>query len=104
MAAKQKYNGLRDKNPIFLGAAVSSRGELDPDTIKLQEILTRAYANKIAREDSREDGYSTEEMTARYRNNFRDAIQIAIAKGLVRMVNSAGWPVKACNKYQNQPI
>jgi len=103
IANKQTLDGFRDQNPTFLAVAITTNGEFGPETIKTIEIITKAYAHKCTKEKKlRHDGRTVEELTASFRNKLRDSLQIAVAKGLSRMITTAGWPVSSCKKNYNQ--
>jgi hypothetical protein len=102
VAKKQTIDGMRTHDPIFLAAAVSTFGELGVETVRLQELLTSAYSRKLAREGNRDDGFSIQSLTAEFRNKFRDRIQVSVAKGLGRMINTCGLPALSCRKYQSK--
>jgi len=101
IAKKQTMNGARTKKPIFMAVVLSTFGEFGLETVKLQEFLTSAYARKLAREGSRQDGLSTQTLTAQFRNKFRNRMQIAVAKGIGRMINTCGLPATMCKKHQS---
>ena len=101
MARKQKNDGIRDKEPKFLAVVITTNGEFGPETIQTIELLTRAYSNKIAKEGPQDDGSTVQDLTAEFRNGLKDALQVAVARGLARMIYSAGWPTYSCKKYIN---
>jgi hypothetical protein len=100
-AKKQANDGMRPSAPTFIAAVASTYGEFGIETTKLQEFLTSAYSRKLAREGDRDDGFSIQVLTADFRNRFKNSINVAVAKGLGRMINTCGWPVSVCRKYQS---
>jgi len=95
------FDGMRTHDPIFLAAAVSTFGESGVETVRLQELLTNAYSRKLVREGNWDDGFSIQALTVEFCNNFRDRINISVAKGLGIMINTCGLPVSSCRKYRN---
>jgi hypothetical protein len=99
LAAKQKLDGKRGSTPTFIAAIFSTIGELGPDTIQLQETIIATYKDKIEAQGDRPDGYSPQQLTAIFRNDTRIAFQIAVAKGVARMLREAGLPRSSCSKH-----
>jgi len=66
----------------FLAVVISTNGEMGAETIKMIEIFTRSYSNKIAKDGKRDDDYTIEQLTATFSNRVRDTLQIEVAKGL----------------------
>ena len=91
---KQQLDGKRDTHPIFIAGVCSTLGEFGPDLFQLQEWLTKVYARKLEREEDykgpRLDGLSTATLTAEFRTGFKTSLQVAVAKGLARMLSEAG--------------
>ena len=58
-------------DPTLVAAVATAYGEISSEMIKLRELLTSAYARKLAREGHRNDGLSIQFLTAEYRNKFR---------------------------------
>lgn len=100
IARKQAYDQSRPTMPTFIAAVAATSGEVGIETVKLQEFLTMAYAKKLAREGDRDDGFSIKDLTADYRNRFRNRIQVAVAKGVGCMIMTCGLPIASCKKYR----
>ena len=96
ISKKQTNDGRRMKQPQFLAGVVTTYGELGLETIKLVEFLTWAYGKKKALEGHREDGIKLSTLTAHFRNDLRMKMMISVAKGLSRMLNTAGLPSGTC--------
>ena len=99
VAEKQFQTKRRMQKPIFWAAVASTYGELGPETIKLQEWLTSTYGRKLAREGPRPDGMKNVKLTAAYRNDFRERIIMAVAKGQSKMLTTCGLPAITCRKH-----
>ena len=95
---KQFEAGARTQKPIFWAGVASTYGEFGPETIQIQEWLTAAYARKVCREGPRQDGEKIEDLTASFRNKFREGIIMAVAKGQSIMINNCGLPAITCKK------
>ena len=78
------------------GSDLHDHRGIGPGAITLQESLCKAYRDHIIRaEDSdyeRADGCTPPELVATFRNELREDIQIAIARGLATQINMAGRP------------
>jgi hypothetical protein len=99
IAELQHQNGKRMARPVFHPFVVTTLGEVGPKAVALREWIIGAYARKLEREGPRDDGRAIKAMTADFRSRFRSAIQIAVAKGLARMISSAGFPTTSCAKH-----
>jgi hypothetical protein len=99
VATEQFEKGKREVLPVFRPFVLSTLGEMGPQAVALREWITRAYARKLEREGPRADGRKIEHLTADFRSRFRSSIHIAVAKGLARMISSAGFPTTSCAKH-----
>lgn len=99
IATEQFEKGKREVLPVFHPFVVSTLGEEGPLAVGLREWIIRAYARKLEREGPRDDGRKIEHMTADFRSRFRCSMHIAVAKGLARMISSAGFPTTSCAKH-----
>ena len=82
IAAKQKQDGKRQARPTFLAAVVTTLGEYGQGMFKLQEFILKTYSRKLNMEGDRADGRTAKELTAEFRTRFRNATQVAVARGL----------------------
>ena len=96
VARKQTYDGRRINEPKFLAGVVTTLGEIGLETIKIQEFLTWVYARNKSLEGERQDGKKLVTLTAEFRNDLRTKIVIGVAKGMGRMLNTAGLPSASC--------
>ena len=98
VAAKQLLDNRREVAPIFLAPAISTLGEFSEDCIKLQEWLLTTYKMKLAREGPRDDGQSANQLTAAFRQQIRQGLIVAVAKGQGQMLLAAGLPAQCCKR------
>jgi hypothetical protein len=96
-AKKQRLDRKRSAETIsFLPAVCSSLGEFSPGMFTLQELLVKILAFKLAMEREasgpRGDGYTSAQLTAKFRTSFKAAVQVAVARGLARQLIFAGLP------------
>jgi hypothetical protein len=98
IAQKQFESGKRCNNPKFVAAAATTFGEFSPSFVSLQEWITRKYAEKLKRMGPRDDGLTKQRLTAVFRNDLRSSIQVAIARGVAKMILGAGLDRSACRK------
>jgi hypothetical protein len=99
IATEQHEKGKRLALPVFHPFVVTTLGEEGPLAVSLREWIVMAYRAKLEREGPRNDGQRLQDMTADFRTRFRSSIHIAVAKGLARMISSAGFPTTSCAKY-----
>ena len=100
IARKQLYDGRRSREPKFFAAVATTLGEIGLETIKVQEFITWVYARNKSLEGERDDGKKLVTLTAEFRNDLRTKIVIGVAKGMARMLNTAGLPSGSCkNSY-----
>jgi hypothetical protein len=92
IARAQHDHRLRSSYPKFRAVVVSTLGEFGIDTIEVQEFLLACYKRKLKREGDRKDGLSSQFLTAKFRNQMRIGLQIAVAKGCANMATRAGLP------------
>ena len=100
--AKQFSDGKRQARPTFVAAVVTTLGEYGQDMFSLQEFITSAFACKVAKEGERGDGRSKQQLTAEFRTRFRNATQIAVARGQAKMIAECGLSIASCGKYAAQ--
>ena len=74
----------------FRAAVCTTLGEFGPDLWKLQEELVKLYAAKLVREGPRLDGYTGKQLTAAFRTDLKNSLQVAVAKGMADMLPGAG--------------
>jgi hypothetical protein len=96
---KQAADSGRKHAPKFMPLVVTTLGELGTDMIRMQEIATSAYAQRLMQEREtqgreREDGRTIASLTAEYRTEFRTRPQVDVAKGVARMLGDAGIPIR----------
>ena len=99
LAKKQVADRKRACAPRFFAVVCSTLGEFGKDTFKIVELLTAAYKLKLQRAGPRNDGRRLESLSAQYRNNLRNAIQVSVARGLGSMLMYSGLPSSSCRKY-----
>ena len=89
---KQVLDRRRQNTPVFTPAAVTSFGELGPGCTVVQEWLAvRLKAHHVAAGD-RPDGLTPQQLTARFRRNFRMAIVMTTVRRLGAMQHASGLP------------
>ena len=89
IAGKQQIYGKRLTKPKFLNAAMSTAEEMGLETIQLQEWLTASYARMLGTQPKRDDGIGIKQLTAEFRNRYRNRLAIAVARGQAQMCLSA---------------
>jgi hypothetical protein len=93
---RQHLHGLRSQEPQFVPLVITTHGEMGLAMIAHQEWVTGVYRDKVVQEGldhPREDGLSSEQLTASFRTEFRVGVQVAVAKGLAQMLAEAGQPM-----------
>ena len=77
----------------FVAFAFSTSGELCPAAEALVERIVQTYRRKLKAEGPRDDGLSTAHLTHLFRFEFLVAIQVAIARGVSKVLTFAGLPL-----------
>ena len=77
----------------FVAFAFSTSGELCPAAEALMERIVQTYRRKIKAEGHRDDGLSVAHLTHLFRFDFNVAIQVAIARGVSKVLTFAGSPL-----------
>ena len=96
---KQAIDRKRACAPKFFAVVCSTLGEFGIDTFKIVELLTATYKRKLQRAGPRNDDCKLEHLSAKYRNNLRNAIQVSVARGFATMLMYSGLPSSSCRKY-----
>ena len=99
LGKKQTIDCKRASAPTFFAVVCSTLGEFGRDTFKIIELLTASYKRKLMRAGPRNDDCKFEHLSARYRNNLRNAIQVSVARGFASMLMYSGLPSSSCRKY-----
>ena len=90
VAHKQLETKRRTRKPTFWPVVVTTLGETNKETVRLQEWIIMVYGRKLLRQGSQDDGVPIKTKTAILRNRFRTAIQMAVAKGTANMILTCG--------------
>ena len=90
--ADQFERGMRDDNPSFLVAGLTTTGFHSKEIVELQEFLAHTLKMKLAQEGPRDDGATPAELVARWRDDFRSSLQATIARGNARAQAASGLP------------
>lgn len=91
-AEKQEKDGKRLSSPKFYPAVCSTFGECGAGLFSLQERIIKAYLRDLDVQGPRLDGYSPSYLSAVFREDFKASVQVAVAKGVGRMLLEAGLP------------
>ena len=92
VARKQHMDGKRNILPSFVPFIVSDFGELSPAATDLQDWLVDQFRKRCAKQGSRADGCSTNDLLRQFKHRLKIGIQLAIASGLGAMIQAAGQP------------
>ena len=76
----------------FVAFAFSTSGELCPAAEALMERIVQTYRRKLKAEGHRDDGLSVAHLTHLFRFDLNVAIQVAIARGISKVLTFAGSP------------
>ena len=83
-------DGRRHTVPRFRADICTTLGEFGPGMWELIVELARMYAANIVREGPRLDGFKINQLTAKFRSDLKSSLQVAVAKGMARMLLEAG--------------
>ena len=75
---RQHLHGLRSQEPQFMPLVITTHGEMGLSMIAHQEWVTGVYRDKVVQEGldhPREDGLSSEQLTAIFRTEFRTGVR-----------------------------
>ena len=76
----------------FVPFAFTTSGELNTAAVDLMESIVESYRQKTRLEGPRDDGLSTAYLTHLFRYEFKAAVQVAIARGVSKILAFAGLP------------
>ena len=76
----------------FVPFAFTTSGELNAAAFGLMESIVESYRQKTRLEGPRDDGLSTAYLTHLFRYEFKAAVQVAIARGVSKILAFAGLP------------
>ena len=76
----------------FVHFAFTTSGELNTAAVDLMESIVESYRQKTRLEGPRDDGLSTAYLTHLFRYEFKAAVQVAIARGVSKILVFAGLP------------
>ena len=76
----------------FVPFAFTTSGELNAAAVDLMESIVESYRQKTRLEGPRDDGLSTAYLTHLFRYEFKAAVQVAIARGVTKVLAFAGLP------------
>jgi len=76
----------------FVPFAFTTSGELNAAAVALMESIVESYRQKTRLEGPRDDGLSTAYLTHLFRYEFKAAVQVAIARGVSKILAFAGLP------------
>ena len=90
---QQLYDrGFKSTEAEFGAIVVTALGEIGPATVELQEFIMACFRRKLKREGERRDGFTPEQLSAKFRSDLRIGLQVAVAKGNAAMATAAGLP------------
>jgi hypothetical protein len=93
LARKQYEEGTRESAPHFLPIAVSTTGDLGPETMTLTQWMAQRYRAKLSVDGQRADGVTTRELMDDYKHRLMVGMMFAQAAGQGEMIAHAGRSV-----------